>query len=369
MKQLLPFVALAFVGLALVACEEPEKKFPSPFPPSSAVSEAGQAGQAGQGGKSEPSKSWVWTDCGTFVPPDDLQRPPRDERQAFGVSISPDGGTMVVTDVYTAFAYRIAPNFQESTQLWQGDTGLELMSEFSPDGSMVAISGDGRRLLAADTGTSIFGPPPPPDVPTEGCNQAYFRFSHDGKLVAGGGYKFGVDVFDVSGQAPVATLPSQGCDSAAAFSPDDSLIATGKPELYRASDHTRVWPAVIGKDEPDHLAWATWVQFTSDGTELVVSTCRAAEIARIDRRFECNHAWYSAETGEVIGKSGSVTTSFAVLSPDGRFFVDSHSVHDRLTGGESVLRSEDDIQAAAFAPDRDIIAAVAGGTLHRFCAK
>ncbi len=34
-----------------------------------------------------------------------------------------------------------------------------------------------------------------------------------------------------------------------------------------------------------------------------------------------------------------------------------------------MLRPEDDIQAAAFAPNRDIIAAVAGGTLHRFCAK
>lgn len=353
---------LPLIALALAACDES----PNQFAPQSVPGAA--AGQAGQAGQPAPLEAWEWSECGVFVPPDDTERTAREERQVFGVSISPDAATMVVTDVYTASAYRIAPDFQASTLLWQSDTGLELTSEFSPDGSMVAISGDGRQLLAADTGARLFGPIPPPGI-NIGCNQAYFRFSHDGRFVAGGGYQFGVDVYDVSGHALAATLASQGCDSAAAFSPDDSLIATGKPELYRASDFTRIWPESLEKDPPDQFAWATWVQFISEGKELVVSTCRAEPRSPDGRQFACDHVMHSVETGAAIGRSGEPTSSFAVLSQDGRFYVDTHSVYDRLRSGDSLLRAEQDIHAAAFAPNGDVIAAVKGGSLHRFCAR
>lgn len=358
LRRLLPLIALA-----LAACDESSNQFPQ-FVPSAA---------AGQAGQSPRLEAWEWSECGVFVPPDDMQRPVREERPVFGVSISPDAGTMVVTDVFTASAYRIASDFQASTRLWQSDTGLEgsgleLTSEFSPDGSMVAISGDGRQLVAADTGAKLFGIVPPPAI-NIGCNQAYFRFSHDGRFVAGGGYQFAVDVYEVSGHALAATLESQGCDSAAAFSPDDSLIATGKPELYRASDFTRIWPESLDKDPADSSAWATWVQFIAGGKELMVSTCRGNEGSPDGRRFTCHHAVHSVETGEVIGTSGYPTSSFAVLSQDGRFYVDTHSVYDRFGGGDSLLRAEEDIFAAAFAPNGDVIAAVKGGNLHRFCAR
>jgi WD40 repeat protein len=288
----------------------------------------------------------------------DGQQPGQGQR-IFGISISPDGNTLVLTNAQTAAAFRVAPSIGASTPLWQAETGVELYSEFSPDGSVVAVSGDGRQLLAADTGAALF----PRSLPTApqlsaGCGIAYYRFSHDGRRVAGTNYDYGVEIYDIASLELLATLPSAGCSSGAAFSPDDDLIATGQPELYRTDDSTRLWPQTIGTRDTN--GFDSWSQFTKNGDQLVVSTC--------DGVLECHHEFYSAKTGVVVGSAES-TRSFAVLSRDGRFFVGRGSVEDRIDGSKSLLRAEADIDAAVFAPNDDIIAAVADGSVHRFCAQ
>ena len=68
-------------------------------------------------------------------------------REVLGVAVSPDGNTLFTTSGDGALAHRLAATFQDSLAIWSGHTGLEILSEFSRDGSLVAISGDGRGGL------------------------------------------------------------------------------------------------------------------------------------------------------------------------------------------------------------------------------
>jgi hypothetical protein len=58
--------------------------------------------------------------------------------------------------------------------------------------------------------------------------------------VAGGNCDKGVQVFSMTSRTLVATLPSASVNTGAAFSPDDTLIATGVPELYRTLREGRI---------------------------------------------------------------------------------------------------------------------------------
>jgi hypothetical protein len=44
-----------------------------------------------------------------------------------------------------------------------------MLSEFSRDGSLVAISGDGRGVFGRDNGIQVFPPPVPPARVISGC--------------------------------------------------------------------------------------------------------------------------------------------------------------------------------------------------------
>jgi WD40 repeat protein len=289
-------------------------------------------------------------------------------REVLGVAVSPDGNWLFTTSGDGALAHRIATTFQDSLAIWSGHTGLEMLAEFSRDSSLVAISGDGRGVFAGDSGVRVFPPPTPSAALNIGCYNAYFGFSGDAQLAAGSGFDFHVEVFDTKSRALVKTLPSVSCNTAATFSPDNSLLATSAGELFRTQDWTRLWPASTAPEAPPDSfndgEELTRVEFLPDGSGFVGSACAD------DPRLSCTSKLYSVAAGAraMATFSGTLLPS---LSADGQWLVLGNSVQrvqgGRVTGlatGDSAL-----ITAAGFAPNGDIFAGDDNGRLHRFCVR
>jgi WD40 repeat protein len=289
-------------------------------------------------------------------------------REVLGVAVSPDGNWLFTTSGDGALAHRIAATFQDSLAIWSGHTGLEMLAEFSRDSSLVAISGDGRGVFASDSGIRVFPPPIPPAGVISGCYNAYFGFSSNAQLVAGGGYDFHIDVFDTKSQTLLKTLLSVSCNTAATFSPDNSLLATSAGELFRTQDWTRLWPESTEPEAPPATLTdeedLTRVEFMPDGSGFVSSVCSA------EPTLTCTSKLYSMAAGAQPKTTleGSVLPS---LSADGQWLVLGNYVQRVQGGGAAGLAARDGalITAAAFAPNGDIFAGDGDGRLHRFCVR
>jgi WD40 repeat protein len=257
-------------------------------------------------------------------------------------------------------AWRIAENFAESLPLWSADTGLEMYTELSRDGALVAVSGDNRALFDTVRGSRIFEPLPDGNVEV-GCYSAFFALSPSGRYVAGSGFKQQLDVFELPSQTPVAALPTLTCNTAAAFSPDEALLATSDSEVYRTSDWTPLWQR--GSSFPSgESSPMDSVQFTPDGTGIVVSRCRSGS----DRtpRFTCEHRLYEALGGSDDG-SLPLEAPRPSFSSDGSWVVAGNEVYRRGSAERRALA--DDVTAAAFTAHDDIIAGADDGRLMRYC--
>lgn len=275
-------------------------------------------------------------------------------RLIYGLSVAPDGQRFVTTNGHTATGYEVAEDFAESRAIWTVDTGLELASEYSRDGSLVAISGDGRATVDALTGVRYLSPTPPAGV-LDGCFNGYFGFSSDHRWVAGGGWRYEVDVFDTLTEARLTTLPSAGCNTSAAFSADDSLLATSSGELYRTGDFSRIWPTMVAPEQPSYDEALTGVQFLADGQSFVTSSCQTGDSQIGGAPFECHNSLHTITGATVRSSDLGNTNGRPAFSRDGRWLLDG------LT--ESVLN----LTAAAFAPNGDVIAGDKDGVIYRFC--
>lgn len=282
-------------------------------------------------------------------------------RPVLGLAVSPDGTAMVSTSGDQTFGYVLAEDFSDTRARWMADAQLWLAASYSPDGTLIALSGDSRALLDAETGARVFSPPPPPGVRT-GCFNSYFHFSHDQRWVAGGGYDFGFDVFDADEQTLVTTLPSSTCNAAVAFSADDSLLATSGPELYRTSDWSRLWPEDVVQ-EPNLAAFLTRVHFHPDGRGIEVSTCG---LEASSGAFSCATRMFEVETGAEVAKStADMFGGYRAFSPDGSWMLSGNVLLHRYSTEQRSLSRV--FTASAFAPDGDIIGGDREGNLVRFC--
>ncbi|HXK19405.1 MAG TPA: hypothetical protein VNG33_16455, partial [Polyangiaceae bacterium] len=268
--------------------------------------------------------------------------------------VSPDGQRFVTTNGHTATGYEVATDFAESRAIWTVDTGLEWASEYSRDGSLVAISGDGRATVDALTGVRYLQPAPPAGV-IIGCFNAYFGFSSDHRWVAGGDWGYGVDVYDTLTEALLTTLPSAGCNTSATFSADDSLLATSSGELYRTSDFSRIWPTVVTPAQPPYEEALTGVQFMADGQSFVSSSCQTRDYQIGGAPFVCHNALHTIAGTTVSSSNLGDTIARPAFSRDDRWLLDGQA--------ESALN----MTAAAFAPNGDVIAGDKDGVIHRFC--
>jgi len=284
-------------------------------------------------------------------------------RSVLGVSVSPDGRRFATTNGYVVVSWLLADDFKLSAPAWAAQTGVDMYSQFSADGSLFAVSGDGRELFTAD-GLPLLYPPPPANVGN--CGSAHFAFSPDGRYVAGGGYDFLVDVYDTATQKLVTRLPSSSCNSTAAFSPDGTFLITSALETYRVNDWSLVEPAQVSPRpvsyaENDGMSGAI---FAPNGRQLLVSTCSASELAPYV--WHCQH---------VLTPIGPVAQGRTLLyggprpsfSPDGGNVVAGAEVVQVEYFKEHALGARDELVSAAFTPRGDIIAGAMDGSLVKYC--
>ncbi len=134
---------------------------------------------------------------------------------------------------------------------------------FSPDGSLVAVVGaqvlqlchgmDGREILRRPLAAK-------PSTVT---------FSHDGRRLACGGQEAANMVFDVATMKPIHRLAVGGHVSRLAFSPDDSILASGHEDSV-----IRLWEAKTGllrAELAGHEREVTRLEFSPDGRTLLSS--------------------------------------------------------------------------------------------------
>ncbi|HXK16342.1 MAG TPA: WD40 repeat domain-containing protein [Polyangiaceae bacterium] len=278
------------------------------------------------------------------------------------VSVSPDGKRFATTNGRALLVWNIPDDFAASSVAWVDQIDFEMYTQFSPDGSKLALSGDSRALFSAD-GLRLFSPPPPAAPST--CPWAHFAFSPDGRFLAGAGNDYFVDVFDTATHELVTRLPSSGCNSTAAFSADGSFLVTGALEVYYTSDWSPVSPDAVVQvlaSQTDNDAMNRAI-FAPDGRHAIVSSCRT-NTSIPDMYSICTQRLVLAGGG-----AGAETLTLSAphpeVSPDGRFVLAGGGLL-RLSPPEG--RALDaNLTSAAFSPNGDIIAGSRDGSIVRYC--
>jgi WD40 repeat protein/DNA-binding SARP family transcriptional activator len=177
---------------------------------------------------------------------------------------------------------RLATLSHETVQIWDADTGDELLAvgtpnyplagvAFSPDGRLLAITGSSRvaRILDASTGAEIR------TLPIPCCRDGPFptgwsvAFSPDGTLLAGHDFEFAY-VWDVDDARVVARM-YQWDIRGVTFSPDGRLVTGGGFGRQRVV----VWDPSTGDRLgflPGNVGRVTDVAFSPDGSELATAS-------------------------------------------------------------------------------------------------
>ena len=278
-----------------------------------------------------------------------------------GISVSPDGTRFTTTSGQWLLSWRIAEPFEVSLPEWTGDAGTneagrEVYSQYSPDGTLLAVSGTARGVFWADGRPALLAPPP---KITHGCHYSHFAFSNDGRWLAGGGGDFAVDVLDAKTLATVAQLPSSSCNAAAAFSPDGMFLATSAAEIYRVQDWSRVTPERLNSETVRDGA-LDGAAFMPDGRELVITRCAVGQIPYTT----CSLDLWTAG-GRPEGIALPLNGSRPDFSPEGDWLVVAGAVMPLGTQQWQPLAAN--VGPAAFLPNGDIIASRLDGAITRFC--
>jgi hypothetical protein len=192
-----------------------------------------------------------------------------------------------------------------------------MTSDVSADGRLAVVAGDNRNMFDAADGRILWPSPNPPDDPN--CYGTRLRLSPTAKWAAGAGYDKTMGVFSTaSGGSPwqAVTTLSTGCFDVAAFSRDETLMATSRPALYRtgasSGDWQQLWGTPIpGAPDDPRQGWAARgndVRFSPDDTQVLVSRCE-------DRM--CITRLHAVADGAVLQALPMLTAPHPAFSPEG----------------------------------------------------
>jgi WD40 repeat protein len=241
----------------------------------------------------------------------------------------------------------------------------------SPDGALVVIGGDfldvtrtqGSGARSLYDGSIIWQKPPPPLVPMSGGCMRTFAFSPDGTLLASG-RNYDLDLFRTDSGAPVDKLVTQVSSPGVAFSPDGLRLASSAPALWRVADRTAVWAPPTSDPfatyDPDCFS-DNWATLSHDGTLLLTQFAHFSA----DLSWETTTTLWDATSGATLRSLDAGLPRRPIFSPDGRWILAGDRLLDVKSGEESPLG----VPAALslFLPDGRIVVAAASGDVSLLC--
>jgi WD40 repeat protein/tRNA A-37 threonylcarbamoyl transferase component Bud32 len=270
-----------------------------------------------------------------------------DDRPVCAAAFSPDGKTCVIEfgsqidERGTGVAHFLDNHGHE----------IEPPLEHSPNALSLALTPDGKRLLAADwdgkvrfwdRGTRQEGPTLAHEAPASALD-----FSPDGKMLLTGSFDHTARLWDLAGQPLSPPLRHEGLVYSVAISPDGKAVLTG------SGDHTaRLWglatASPLGPVLP-HEPMFFPLAFSPNGRTILIRD--PADRARLRLR--------DAMSGENVGEPLQNDCPFfgGAISRDGKMVVTlgvDHRVRiwDTTTGKPVAnLNSGDLLEAVAISPD------------------
>ncbi|HEY1535884.1 MAG TPA: WD40 repeat domain-containing protein [Polyangiaceae bacterium] len=244
--------------------------------------------------------------------------------------------------------------------------------DLSPDGSLVAISGDGAQIVSTQgSGTRalsdsqiIWEHPPPPDVPTVGSWVGNLTFSPDGTLLASG-RSDAVDLLRADNGASVDELVAKVSSPGVAFSPDGQYLASSAPSLWRVADRAVVWaPQVSDPSCASGCLTDNWATFSPDGTLLLTQSAKLFP-SNDDPSWDTLTNLFDAASGAPLRSLSGDLPRRPTFSADGRWIVAGDRLIDVKTGHESALGVSAAI--SLFLSDGRIAVADASGAVSLLC--
>jgi hypothetical protein len=269
------------------------------------------------------------------------------------LAVAPDGQHVVTSTTNGVLGWRIAEPFAESRPEWATGAVTAMQVRYSPDGSLITVSGQDRVLLSAD-GHSLFRPTLP--AAEKVCWSAGFGVSPDNRWLAGTSTAGHLDVFDLATLQPVVSQLSGRCNDNVAFSRTGEFMLTSAIELYS----TREWNR-LSQTDTEPRQFIAGAAFMPGEREAIVSDCALGNNGKV--ALYCRHDVYTA--GGRFVQRLPLNADWPDFAADGDLILSGPNMLRRSSGKVTVLHPE--ITASAFAPNGDVIAGSTDGALIRLC--
>ena len=242
--------------------------------------------------------------------------------------------------------------------------------DLSPDGALVAISGDGAQVVRTQGSGAqplsdsqvIWAYPPPADVPSDGSWVRNLAFSPDGTLLASGRYH-DVELIRTDTGASLDKLVTKVSSPGVAFSPDGQYLASSTPSLWRIADATAVWsPQASDSSAVCGVACVTdnWATFSRDGTLLLTQLAVGDGLT-----WDTTTTLLDTASGATLSSLGGDLPRRPTFSPDGHWILAGDRLIDAKSGQESPLGVPAVI--SLFLSDGRIAVADASGAVSLLC--
>jgi hypothetical protein len=309
------------------------------------------SGAAGAGGSAVPPGPFTaWTPCQTLT----TERAPR---APYALAASADLRWLAILDAPLHYpgdpslTGQDGADFQ-SVALWNlssSAVALRLTNvafgfdvDLSPDGALVAISGDGAQVVRNQRSGAqplsdsqvIWEYPPPPDVPSDGSWVQNFAFSPDGTLLASGRYH-DVELIRTDSGVSVDKRFSKVSSPGVAFSPDGVYFASSTPSLWQVADAAAVWTVPVSDSiAACGVACVTdnWATFSPDGALLLTQVAVSGGMT-----WNTTTTVLDAASGTALRSLGDDLPRRPTFSPDGRWILAGNRLIDVKSGQESPL--------------------------------
>jgi WD40 repeat protein len=306
------------------------------------------------------------------------------DRQVYALSASADGRRLAVLDTPVGVDHFDPTVTQQSVAIWDlttmtlarrigdvSDGSWALDVDLSPDGALLAVTGDGSRLVRVADGSEVWHFGPPPSVASNGSVERNFAFSPDGTLLAAGTPEE-IEIFAVDGGASVTKLPAMPASPGLAFSPDGTLLASSGAALWQTAGWANLRRgATVNLDRlaAQIIFTDNWATFTPNSSAILIqfatSTFMDGELVTTTLHWHTDTEILDAATGTVVKALPKDLPRRPSFSPDGRWLLAGNQLTHLETGAALTLAAASEV--SVFLPDGRIAAPLADDSIQLFC--